>query len=77
VAASEALRDPAYLQMAVAAGDATYDSGDVRGNASQCHGLAGNAELFMELYQATADRGWLARAHVFARQAFAYCTEHP
>ncbi|HIG57248.1 MAG TPA: hypothetical protein EYG11_21730 [Candidatus Latescibacteria bacterium] len=28
----------------------------------QCHGLAGNAELFLELYQRTQESLWLERA---------------
>ena len=36
--------------------------GDVRRNPSQCHGLAGNGELFVELYRLTGDARWRHRA---------------
>jgi class IV lanthipeptide synthase len=77
VKAAEALKDPAHLETAKAAGEATFAYGDVRKNPSQCHGLAGNAELFLELYQATRDRLWLERAHEFAKAALAYRTRGP
>jgi DUF1680 family protein len=60
--------------MAVAAGHATYAYGDVRHNAGQRHGLAGNGELLLELYRLTREPAWLARAGEFARQALAYRT---
>ena len=76
-AAYEDLKDPAYLATARAAGDCTFAAGDIRGNPSQCHGLAGNAELFLELYRITGDALWLARAHDFARRMLAYRVETP
>ena len=72
--AYEVLGDPAYLQMATAAGECTYGYGDVRANPSQCHGLSGNAELFIELHRVTRDGLWLERAHDFARQIMRYCS---
>jgi hypothetical protein len=68
---------PEALATARAAGEATYAYGDVRHNAVQCHGLAGNAELFLELYRVTGERLWLERAYEFARLAFAYRRETP
>jgi lantibiotic modifying enzyme len=61
-----------YLATAEAAGETTFQYGDVRRNAVQCHGLAGNAELLLELYRATRRQLWLDRAHDFATRAFAY-----
>lgn len=66
-----------YLATAEAAGETTFQYGDVRRNAVQCHGLAGNAELFLELYRITRRPLWLDRAHDFARRAFAYRTRTP
>ena len=69
-----------YLATAEAAGEATFAYGDVRRNAVQCHGLAGNAELFLELYRVaepTRKRLWLDRAHDFAQRMFAYRTRTP
>ncbi len=70
--AYEVLEDPSYLKTAEAAGEATFQHGDIRGNPSQCHGLSGNAELFIELYRITKDQKWLDRAHDFAKLALAY-----
>jgi hypothetical protein len=61
----------------VAAGETTYAYGDVRANPSQCHGLAGNAELFLELWRITGEPVWLDRAHDFARQILAYRIDGP
>jgi hypothetical protein len=49
----------------------------VRRNPVQCHGLAGNAELFLELYRATGKPLWLDRAHDFAQRMFAYRSATP
>jgi lantibiotic modifying enzyme len=68
---------PKALATALAAGETTYRYGDVRRNAVQCHGLAGNGELFLELYRTTRERRWRERAHDFARLAFAYRRETP
>lgn len=75
--AHEVLGDSPYLATAQAAGEATYAAGDVRQNPSQCHGLAGNAELFLELYRITQDQVWLERAHDFARRILGYRTIGP
>ena len=70
--AYEVLGEPSYLETAEAAGETTFAYGDVRSNPSQCHGLAGNAELLIELYRITRDALWLERAHDFATRVFAY-----
>jgi lantibiotic modifying enzyme len=70
--AFEVLGDGACLGVAEAAGETTFAYGDVRGNPSQCHGLAGNAELFLELYRLTGASSWLERAGDFAGRALAY-----
>ena len=66
------LEEEAYLETAKAAGETTYAYGDVRANPSQCHGLAGNAELFIELAKITGDKTWSERAFEFAQKAFSY-----
>jgi lantibiotic modifying enzyme len=68
----EVWKDAAFLETAAAAGEAVFAYGDVRENPSQCHGLAGNAELFIELYRITGKELWLKRAHAFAQLAFGY-----
>jgi lantibiotic modifying enzyme len=70
--ACEILKDPSCLKTAEAAGEATFRHGDIRHNPSQCHGLSGNAELFIELYRITRNALWLDRAHDFAKLALAY-----
>ncbi|MGH2371728.1 MAG: lanthionine synthetase LanC family protein, partial [Chloroflexota bacterium] len=77
VKAYQALHTPDYLATAEAAGETTFQYGDVRRNPSQCHGLAGNAELFLELYRATHKPLWLTRAHDFATRALAYRSVTP
>ena len=72
LAAARALGDAALLETARAAGEATFAYGDARGNPSQCHGLAGNAELFVELWRATGETVWLDRAGDFAARCLAY-----
>ena len=68
------LGDARYLDAARSAAEATFAHGDVRGNPSFCHGLAGNAQLFLALHRATGETLWLERAHHFARQCLAYRT---
>lgn len=76
-AAHEVLGEAAYLDTAAAAGETTFSYGDVRGNPSQCHGLSGNAELFVELFRLTRDPHWMERAHDFATAALSYRRETP
>jgi Lanthionine synthetase C-like protein len=44
----------------------------VRRNPGQCHGLAGSADLFLELHRLTGAPVWRQRAGAFARRALAY-----
>lgn len=76
-AAASALGDAALLDTALAAGEATYGHGDVRENASLCHGLAGGAELLVELFRRTGDGRWLARASELAERAWGYRIASP
>jgi lantibiotic modifying enzyme len=68
------LGDGRYLSAAIGAADATFAHGDVRANASVCHGLAGNAEIFLTLYRVTGERPWWDRARDFAHRCLAYRT---
>ncbi len=68
-------RETHHLNAARLAGEATYQYKDVRSNPCQCHGLAGNAELFLELYNLTGDSLWLDRAGEFADLAETYRIE--
>ncbi|MBT6628274.1 MAG: hypothetical protein HOB49_14740, partial [Gemmatimonadetes bacterium] len=54
-----------YLEMAIAAGETTYAYGDDRQNPSQCHGLAGKAELFVDLARVTGESVWDVRLAEF------------
>jgi lantibiotic modifying enzyme len=66
------LGDAAHLRAALAAGETTFAYGDARRNPSQCHGLAGNGELFLELYRLTGDTRWRHRAGDFAARTLGY-----
>jgi hypothetical protein len=44
-------------------------------SATQCHGLAGSAELLLDFYQALSDPAYLAEAHSIGRLLEAYATE--
>ena len=69
--------DERYLTAARGAADATFAHGDVRANPSVCHGLAGNAELFLTLYRVTGERQWWERALEFARRCLPYRSVTP
>ncbi len=65
VRAHEQTQVDRFLQTAIAAGECTYAYGDDRQNPSQCHGLAGKAELFADLFHMTGDRLWHDRLAEF------------
>lgn len=58
--------DAHYAEAAERAGLATY-YGSRSGSPVQCHGIAGNAEFLLDLYQASGEPIWLNRAHELAR----------
>lgn len=60
------------VEIAQAAGRVTWAAGDNRAQASQCHGVCGNAETFIELYRHTRDQEWLERADRFAELALGH-----
>jgi lantibiotic modifying enzyme len=69
--AAEVLGAGALSETAEAAGESTWARGDVWRDPSQCHGLAGTAELFLELHRLTGKPVWRERAGAFARRALA------
>lgn len=74
--AAEIFDDDDLRRFAERCAHATLAAGDVRNNPSQCHGLAGNAELFIELARATEGDSWLAHACAFGDKALGYREEH-
>ena len=73
--AAEILDDDSLRRFAERCARATLAAGDIRNNPSQCHGLAGNAELFIELARVAGDASWLAHARAFGEKALAYREE--
>ena len=70
--AAQILDEPIYGDTALQAGQATYAYSDFRHNITQCIGLSGCGELFIELYRDSGDSIWLQRANEFADMAMAY-----
>jgi hypothetical protein len=75
--AAQLLDVPAYREVARKAGETTYAYGDFRDNITQCIGLSGCGELFVELYRDSGDDTWLTRAHEFADLCMGYRAELP
>ena len=75
--AAQVLKEPRYREVARRAGEATYAYGDFRHNITQCIGLSGCGELFVELYRDTGDKLWLSRGHEFAELAMGYRAQLP
>ncbi len=71
----EAVGDASLRGLAERCAEAVYAAGDVRANASQCHGLAGNGELLIEMSRVLGEQGWMRRAREFGRLATAYREE--
>ena len=72
VSAAEHLKEPRYLDLAAQAATCVLAYGDIRRNPSQCHGLAGNGELFIELFRVTGQSRWMDHARLFMEMASAY-----
>ena len=68
----EITEDGSCREWALRCGESTYSAGDIRRNPSQCHGLAGNGELFIELARITGDGQWTAKAQQFGVLAAEY-----
>ena len=70
--AYELLKESSYYEVALKCGETTYAYGDFRNNVTQCIGLSGCGELFIELYRVSQEEHWLNRAHEFAEMAMSY-----
>ena len=68
----EITNDGSCREWALRCGESTWSAGDIRCNPSQCHGLAGNGELFIELARITGDAQWTAKARQFGVLAAEY-----
>ena len=64
--------DESCREWALRCGGSTYAAGDIRRNPSQCHGLAGNGELLIELARITGDGEWADKARKFGYLAAEY-----
>lgn len=73
--AAEIFDDNDLRRFAERCANATLAAGDVRNNPSQCHGLAGNAELFIELARVDGHESWMSHARDFGDDATAYREE--
>ncbi len=72
IRAAEIFANDQFLDLALRCGQATQGAGDIRENPSQCHGLAGNGELLLELARVTGDDSWVTYAADFGDAAMAY-----
>lgn len=75
--AAQVLGEARYRQAAIKAGETTYAYGDFRKNITQCIGLSGCGELFVELYRDLGDEMWMHRAQEFADLAMPYRDQLP
>jgi len=73
----ELLKEPSYYEIALKSGETTYAYGDFRKNITQCIGLSGCGELFIELYRVSHEESWLSRANEFAEMAMEYREQLP
>jgi lantibiotic modifying enzyme len=67
--AFEVTNKQGYLDAAVRCGHAVWETGLLRKGVGLCHGIAGNAYVFLRLARATGDEHWHDRAVSFARFA--------
>lgn len=70
--AFEAFARPEFLDKARSAAASTVLHRDTRSSPIQCHGLAGNGELFLELYRVTRETMWLKHASDFGTAIMRY-----
>ena len=68
----EAIGAASLRELAEHCAEATYAAGDVKANASQCHGLAGNGELLIEVARVLGQERWMQHAIKFGHMALAY-----
>lgn len=58
-------------ELAIAAGELTWQAGPLRKGPNLCHGTAGNGYAFLALHRRFGDERWLDRARLFAMHALA------
>jgi hypothetical protein len=56
----------AWNSLLLQAGELTWRAGPLAKGVAFCHGTAGNAHAFLQLFARTGDERWLARARAFA-----------
>ena len=59
-------KDPRYLDSCLRCGELVWNRGLLKKGPGICHGVAGNAYVFLLLYRLTSDKLHLYRAHKFA-----------
>src|SRR5262249_55989990 len=64
-----AIGDLLPWELALAAGELTWQAGPLRKGPGLCHGTAGNGFAFLRLHALTGDALWLDRARRFAVHA--------
>ncbi|MBK1877580.1 lanthionine synthetase LanC family protein [Pelagicoccus mobilis] len=72
---SELLDRTELSEIALKAGEASYQYGDFRNNLTICTGVSGSGHLMLDLYCQTQDPLWLERAKDFAAIAASYKEE--
>jgi hypothetical protein len=65
------LADLMPLELALGAGELTWQAGPLVKGPGLCHGTAGNGYAFLALHAVTGDELWLVRARSFAMHALA------
>jgi len=69
--------DDEWSALLLGGGRVTWDAGPLRDRAGLCHGTAGNAYAFLQLFARTGDEVWLERARRFALHALAQVEREP
>ncbi|KAF6208776.1 hypothetical protein GE061_014516 [Apolygus lucorum] len=72
ILASESYGDESYLKLALETGDITWNRGLIKKGYSLCHGVAGNAYAFVELFKKTKEPRDLYRAAAFMEWCLSY-----
>lgn len=74
--AAKIFKHQPYMDIALKCGDVIWERGLLAKGYSLCHGVAGNAYCFLELYQQTKDVKHLYRAIKFAEWCLDYSPSH-
>ncbi|XP_011308985.1 lanC-like protein 2 [Fopius arisanus] len=70
--AFEIFKEEKYLNVAKSCGEIIWERGLLKKGCGICHGTAGNAYTFLNLYQQTQDIKYLYQAATFAEWCFSY-----